>query len=189
MQGTPPCTKAMSDPQESGRGELRTPYSNQAVRKVTYILDARGGTYAPAEPGDIGLLWTLRRLTGEQTHIHVTGQAAARQAEIAATFVIIQPLKQTGFGKEECTAMATTLNHDTTAASATEAVTESPAQTPGIAPEETESEPAPYEPSDNEIARAAYHRFQARGGEHGGDLDDWLEAERELREKQKDDVP
>jgi hypothetical protein len=28
------------------------------------------------------------------------------------------------------------------------------------------------------IARRAYQRFQKRGGEHGHDLDDWLEAER-----------
>lgn len=30
------------------------------------------------------------------------------------------------------------------------------------------------------IARRAYERFQMRGGEHGRDQDDWLEAEREL---------
>jgi hypothetical protein len=30
------------------------------------------------------------------------------------------------------------------------------------------------------IARRAYERFQTRGGEHGRDQEDWLEAEREL---------
>jgi hypothetical protein len=30
------------------------------------------------------------------------------------------------------------------------------------------------------VARRAYERFQARGGEHGHDQKDWLEAEREL---------
>jgi hypothetical protein len=30
------------------------------------------------------------------------------------------------------------------------------------------------------IARRAYQRFADRGWEHGHDLDDWLEAEREL---------
>ena len=31
------------------------------------------------------------------------------------------------------------------------------------------------------IARRAYEIYQRRGGNHGADLDDWLEAERELR--------
>jgi Protein of unknown function (DUF2934) len=30
------------------------------------------------------------------------------------------------------------------------------------------------------ISRRAYERFQMRGGEHGRDQDDWLEAEREM---------
>jgi Protein of unknown function (DUF2934) len=30
------------------------------------------------------------------------------------------------------------------------------------------------------ISRRAYERFQMRGGEHGRDQDDWLEAEREV---------
>jgi hypothetical protein len=32
------------------------------------------------------------------------------------------------------------------------------------------------------IARRAYDRFQMRGGEHGRDQDDWLEAEQELND-------
>ena len=36
-------------------------------------------------------------------------------------------------------------------------------------------------PSYDEIAEAAYHRYLSRGGQTGGDFDDWVEAERELR--------
>ena len=32
-----------------------------------------------------------------------------------------------------------------------------------------------------EVARRAYRRFEERGGQHGGDEADWLEAEREVR--------
>jgi hypothetical protein len=35
-------------------------------------------------------------------------------------------------------------------------------------------------PDQECIARRAYERFEARGRENGRDLDDWLEAEREL---------
>jgi len=38
-------------------------------------------------------------------------------------------------------------------------------------------------PSHDEIAVAAYGRYLSRGGGHGRDFDDWLEAERELRDK------
>ena len=43
----------------------------------------------------------------------------------------------------------------------------------------TPSAPAPR-PGDD-IARRAYELFCERGAEHGRDLDDWLQAERELR--------
>ena len=33
---------------------------------------------------------------------------------------------------------------------------------------------------DDSVAVRAYRRFEQRGREHGRDLDDWLEAEREL---------
>jgi hypothetical protein len=32
----------------------------------------------------------------------------------------------------------------------------------------------------NRISRRAYELYQARGGEHGRDLEDWLQAEREI---------
>jgi Protein of unknown function (DUF2934) len=35
-------------------------------------------------------------------------------------------------------------------------------------------------PSDDEIARRAYERYEARGREDGHALDDWLDAERDL---------
>jgi hypothetical protein len=36
-------------------------------------------------------------------------------------------------------------------------------------------------PSYEEIAEAAYHRYLRRGGQHGYDFDDWIDAERSLR--------
>ena len=38
-------------------------------------------------------------------------------------------------------------------------------------------------PTHNEIAEAAYHRYLKREGSQGSDFDDWLEAERELRSR------
>ena len=34
--------------------------------------------------------------------------------------------------------------------------------------------------SPEQVARRAYELFVARGGDHGHDLEDWLQAEREL---------
>ena len=36
--------------------------------------------------------------------------------------------------------------------------------------------------TDRDIARRAYELYEARGREHGHDIDDWLQAERELRD-------
>jgi hypothetical protein len=47
-------------------------------------------------------------------------------------------------------------------------------------------EPMHIEPastSDTEVARRLYQIFPARGREHGDDLDDWLQAERDLPRK------
>jgi hypothetical protein len=38
-------------------------------------------------------------------------------------------------------------------------------------------------PTPDEIAQAAYQRYLSRGGGHGKDFDDWIEAERELASK------
>jgi hypothetical protein len=40
---------------------------------------------------------------------------------------------------------------------------------------------APAQVAHGEVARRAYDLFLARGCEHGHDLDDWLQAERELQ--------
>jgi len=40
-----------------------------------------------------------------------------------------------------------------------------------------------FELSRDEIAQRAYDLYQARGAEDGRDVDDWLRAERELRER------
>ena len=39
------------------------------------------------------------------------------------------------------------------------------------------------QPTGAEIAKRAYQIYLARGGSHGCDLDDWLQAERELKVK------
>jgi hypothetical protein len=43
--------------------------------------------------------------------------------------------------------------------------------------------PAESAPSYDEIAVAAYHRYLERGGQHGHDLEDWVDAERSLRDR------
>jgi hypothetical protein len=40
--------------------------------------------------------------------------------------------------------------------------------------------------TDRDIACRAYRLYLARGGEHGHDVDDWLQAERELREVERE---
>ena len=40
-----------------------------------------------------------------------------------------------------------------------------------------------HQPSHDEIAQAAYFRHLNRGGSGGDEFDDWVEAERELRER------
>ena len=41
-------------------------------------------------------------------------------------------------------------------------------------------------PSEDEIRTRAYQRYLERGGSHGQDFDDWLEAERELKTRKSD---
>jgi len=38
-------------------------------------------------------------------------------------------------------------------------------------------------PSDQEIRERAYQRYLERGGHNGSEFDDWVEAERDLRNK------
>src|SRR3954462_7613262 len=42
------------------------------------------------------------------------------------------------------------------------------------------------EPSEEDIRPRAYHRFLERGGGQGNDFEDWLEAERELKNQKGD---
>ena len=44
---------------------------------------------------------------------------------------------------------------------------------------------ASQDPTYDEIAEAAYHRYLQRGGGDGQDFDDWLEAERELKARRR----
>lgn len=41
--------------------------------------------------------------------------------------------------------------------------------------------PGPGLPSVDDIRVRAYHRYLERGGREGGDFDDWLEAEKDLK--------
>jgi Protein of unknown function (DUF2934) len=48
---------------------------------------------------------------------------------------------------------------------------------------EPKPKPAAATPSHEEIERRAYEIFKARGGELGDPTQDWLEAEKQLREE------
>ncbi|MDF1523391.1 MAG: DUF2934 domain-containing protein [Trueperaceae bacterium] len=67
-----------------------------------------------------------------------------------------------------------------TAASAPSADTSAEAPA-GVAPGGDTSAEAGSEVPHEHVAERAYHKFLARGREHGRDADDWTEAERELR--------
>ena len=49
-----------------------------------------------------------------------------------------------------------------------------------VQPPEAAATPMPSEPSRELIARRAYELFELRGGDHGYDVEDWLQAEREF---------
>ena len=40
-----------------------------------------------------------------------------------------------------------------------------------------------YQPTYDDIAQAAYERYLRRGGSDGRDFDDWIEAERDLSQR------
>jgi Protein of unknown function (DUF2934) len=56
-----------------------------------------------------------------------------------------------------------------------------PSMVAGAPPRDIESQSMASEPSEEDIRLRAYHRYLERGGGHGMDFNDWLEAERELR--------
>ena len=59
----------------------------------------------------------------------------------------------------------------------------SPVHEPIAVASDTNAEPADFEPTYDQIAEAAYHRYLQRGGQHGSDFDDWVEAERSLKRR------
>jgi hypothetical protein len=42
------------------------------------------------------------------------------------------------------------------------------------------------EPSEQDIRMRAYHRYLERGGRDGGEFNDWVEAEKELKTRQSE---
>lgn len=60
-------------------------------------------------------------------------------------------------------------------------------QRPTETPMPRGSDPAgqPASPDRDQVARKAYERYLQRNGEHGRHEEDWLEAERELRNARK----
>jgi hypothetical protein len=60
----------------------------------------------------------------------------------------------------------------------------SPSMTTTDVPREVAHDIAgPPWPSHDEIAAAAYQRYLDRGGAHGSDVEDWIEAEQALRRR------
>ena len=53
-----------------------------------------------------------------------------------------------------------------------------------VADQAQRSESMASEPSEQDIRLRAYHRFLERGGAHGRHFDDWVEAEKELKQSQ-----
>jgi hypothetical protein len=52
---------------------------------------------------------------------------------------------------------------------------------PNASPEQPTSQPKPPVPTPEQIQQRAHEIFEARGGAPGHDLDDWLQAEAELK--------
>ena len=64
--------------------------------------------------------------------------------------------------------------------------TKNPANGASVSPKPTRASKksngaAEYVNDPDAVARKAYEIYQNRGGDHGADLDDWLEAERQLK--------
>lgn len=51
---------------------------------------------------------------------------------------------------------------------------------PAIGNREEDEADRPARPDSERVAERAYQRFEERGREHGHDVEDWLEAEREV---------
>ena len=57
-----------------------------------------------------------------------------------------------------------------------------------VAPPEVPEDEQKHGPSPAEIRKRAFEIHVKRGGIHGCDLNDWLEAERELHQKYKNEA-
>ena len=55
------------------------------------------------------------------------------------------------------------------------------ADTPELTTNNGQLGPTDVDPTEDDIRLRAYHRYLERGGGHGADFDDWLEAERDLK--------
>jgi hypothetical protein len=51
----------------------------------------------------------------------------------------------------------------------------------GAAADPVVSPQTPPDVTDDDIRVRAYHRYLERGGSHGADFDDWVEAEKDLK--------
>jgi Protein of unknown function (DUF2934) len=58
---------------------------------------------------------------------------------------------------------------------------ETPREEPMVETRAESADLTPIEPTEEEIRERAYQRYLERGGGHGMDFEDWLEAERELK--------
>jgi hypothetical protein len=56
-----------------------------------------------------------------------------------------------------------------------------PARKRTSAPKKTNGAAMAPAPTDEDVRIRAYHRYLERGGVSGGDFDDWLEAEKDLK--------
>jgi hypothetical protein len=55
------------------------------------------------------------------------------------------------------------------------------ASVPSVQSGRPQSDAPQSEPTTEQIAQRAYEIYQSRGGTEGQDIEDWLQAERELR--------
>jgi hypothetical protein len=67
---------------------------------------------------------------------------------------------------------------------ATTSTRRSPAETEPQRADDIRNSPRPTEESPDEIARRAYERYEERGRQPGHDVDDWLQAEIDVRQRQ-----
>jgi len=116
----------------------------------------------------------------------------APEADMIAVAPGVQGTEQTGNAQSPSDAQtgSTTAQSQTpnnSAGVASEAGDDAPLETmardSSSRSESSSSQSMGSEPSDEDIRVRAYHRYLERGGGHGQDFEDWLEAERELKDR------